>query len=81
MIPTLIVLGLVFGRWWRLLLPGVAVGWPVVLILSGAMGFERELLGAIALALANAIVGVVIHQAASWLVRGPLGTDHRSSLL
>lgn len=62
MIPTLIVLGLVFGRWWRLSLAVAATAWPLVLVIDGAMDLEPQLLGASALAAVNAGVGVLIHQ-------------------
>jgi hypothetical protein len=69
MIPTLIVFGLVFGRWWRLCLVVAALGWPAVLIAGDVMELEAGLLGATALALVNTTVGVLIHQAALWIVR------------
>ncbi|WP_073265972.1 hypothetical protein [Cryptosporangium aurantiacum] len=62
MIPTLILLGLVFGRWWRSSLMAAAVGWPVVLVATDVMSIEVGLLGASALATMNAAVGVVVHQ-------------------
>lgn len=62
MIPTLILFGLVFGRWWRFSLFAAAVGWPVVLVATGVMSVEAGLAGASALALVNAAVGVSIHQ-------------------
>src|SRR6266508_4391883 len=38
MIPTLILFGLVFGRWWRLCLTAAALGWPVLLVVSDGDG-------------------------------------------
>jgi hypothetical protein len=62
MIPTLILFGLVFGRWWRFSLFAAAVGWPVVLLATGVMSVEAGLVGASALAVINASAGVSIHQ-------------------
>jgi hypothetical protein len=68
-IPTLIVFGLVFGRWWRSCLIVAAIGWPVVLVLGDVMGFEWTLLGAAALAAVNTLVGVLAHQGILRVVR------------
>lgn len=62
MIPTLILFGLVFGRWWRLSLVAAAVGWPVLLVATDVMDVEVGLLGAAGLAVINAGVGVLVHQ-------------------
>jgi hypothetical protein len=61
-IPTLILFGLAFGRWWRLSLIVAALGWPVLLVATHVMGVEMGLLGASGLAIANTGVGVLIHQ-------------------
>jgi hypothetical protein len=63
-IPTLILFGLVFGRWWRLSLVAAAVGWPALLVATGVMDVQVELLGAAGLAVTNAGVGVLVHQGA-----------------
>ncbi len=69
MIPTLLLAGLVVGRWWFVLV--AAVVWPVLLVVDGvdtgpAWDFA---LGAGALAAANTAVGVAVHRAAVVLVR------------
>lgn len=64
MIPTLILFGLVFGRWWRLSLVAAAVGWPALLVATDVMDVEVGLLGAAGLAVINAGVGVLVHQGA-----------------
>jgi hypothetical protein len=61
-IPILILFGLVFGRWWRLSLIAAALGWPVLLVATDVMSVEPGLLGASGLAVANTVVGVLIHQ-------------------
>ncbi len=62
MIPGLILFGAVFGRWWRVTLLTAAVGWPVLLVLTGAMRVEPALLGASGLAVLNTGAGVQIHR-------------------
>jgi hypothetical protein len=61
-VPTLILFGLVFGRWWRLSLIAAAVGWPVLLVATDVMDVEVGLLGAAGLAVINVGVGVLVHQ-------------------
>lgn len=69
MIPTLIVFGLIFGRWWWQCLLVAALGWPVLLVATGVMDVEAGLVGAIGLAVINTGVGVVLHQFGSRAVR------------
>jgi hypothetical protein len=69
MIPTLILFGLVFGRWWRPALTVAAVGWPAVLVAGDVMELEVGLVGAAALAVLNAGVGVLVNQAVWRAVR------------
>lgn len=69
MIPTLILFGLVFGRWWRTSFVVAAIGWPVVLVVDGAMKVEPGLGAAAVLAAVNAGVGIVVHQAVLRSVR------------
>ncbi|MGH3712754.1 MAG: hypothetical protein ACRDT4_04740 [Micromonosporaceae bacterium] len=70
MIPTLILFGLVFGRWWRFSLVAAALGWPALLVATGVMGVGWGLFGAAALAVVNAGVGVLVHHGIRLLVRG-----------
>jgi hypothetical protein len=46
MIPTLLLFGLIFGRWWRLSLIAAAIGWPLLLVATGVMRLSPGLLGA-----------------------------------
>ncbi|WP_204074675.1 hypothetical protein [Planotetraspora phitsanulokensis] len=73
----MILLGLVFGRWWRSTLLAAAVVWPVVLVASDAARPGWALLGAAGLAVLNALVGIVIHQAILWIVRNGGGRRPR----
>lgn len=63
MIPTLILLGLVLGRWWRSALAAAAVGWPALLVATDTMDLEVGLLGAAGLAVVNTALGVLLHHA------------------
>src|SRR5260370_4551545 len=54
--------GAVFGRWWRVTLLASAWGWPLLLVVTGAMSIEPALLGASALAVLNTGAGVLIHR-------------------
>ncbi|MEV0428538.1 hypothetical protein ACIBPB_12185 [Micromonospora sp. NPDC049836] len=63
MIPSLLLVGLVLGRWWWLPLLLAAVGWPALLVATGAMTVAPGLVGAAGLAVLNAAVGVAVHQA------------------
>jgi hypothetical protein len=62
MIPTMILLGVVLGRWWRLALVISALAWSTLLVATDAMSLEPGLVGAAALAALNTGVGVLIHQ-------------------
>ncbi|HEU5242184.1 MAG TPA: hypothetical protein VFU25_09225 [Ornithinibacter sp.] len=62
MIPTMILVGLVLGRWWRAALVAAAVGWPVLLALTGLLDSPTAALWSSVLAVANAGVGVLVHQ-------------------
>jgi hypothetical protein len=46
-----------------------ALGWPVLLVANGVMSVEPGLLGASGLAIANAGVGVLIHQGVLRMIR------------
>lgn len=69
MIPILLVLGAVLGRWWRTTLGVAAVGWPTALVATDVMDLEPELLAASALAMANIVVGLMVHHAVAWAWR------------
>jgi hypothetical protein len=61
-IPTLIMFGAVSGRWWRVTFLASALGWPLLLLVTGAWSIEPALLGASALAVLNTGAGVLIHR-------------------
>jgi len=68
-IPTMILFGLIFGRWPRPALAVAALGWPALLVATGVQGLGWHLFAAAALSVANALVGVLIHQAVLGIVR------------
>jgi hypothetical protein len=84
MIPTVLVVALVIGRWWLPTLLIAALGWPALLVATDAMSVDWGLLGASALAMGNALVGILAHHGAVWLLRhfrgarGPIGPTSSS---
>lgn len=66
MIPTMILFGVIFGRWWRITLVAAALAWPLLLVATDVVGFSTSLIGAAALSVVNAGVGVLVHQAVLW---------------
>lgn len=75
MIPTMIVLGLVLGRWWRAALVAALIGWPTLLLATDII-VPNQIPAAALLALLNAAVGVAVAQVALRVYRGP---GHRSA--
>lgn len=69
MIPTVILLGLVLGRWPAAAIVSALIGWPAVLAVSGAMHVEPALVGAAGLAVANVVLGILVHQMCMGAVR------------
>jgi hypothetical protein len=62
--PTMILCGLVFGRWCRVTLMAAALGWPLLLVVTDVAGIDSTLIGAAALADVNAGVEVLGHRGA-----------------
>lgn len=75
-IPTMILLGLVAGYWWKLALPTAAVIWPILLLASDTITMS-QIPAAALLGLVNAAVGVTLVQGV--LVVGVHGIRHRPS--
>ncbi len=73
MIPTMILFGLVLGRWWRTALLVAAVIWPIMVVPDDAIG-ATAIPGAALLGLLNAALGVLIVQG---LLRPYRGVRHR----
>jgi hypothetical protein len=75
-IPTLIVAGLIVGRWWMAAV--AAVVWPIVLAvtLTDGRGLATLVAGAL-LAIANTLVGVAVHKTVVWPWRHARATAGR----
>lgn len=69
MIPTLILFGLLIGRWRVASLAVGTAGWPALLWVGGIISSLQEVLGAAAFAFGNTLIGVVVHQTVLHLVR------------
>jgi hypothetical protein len=68
-IPTILLVGLLFGRWWKIAVPLAVVGWPTLLIATGVESGSGFAINAGALAAANVVVGVLAYQAMRVIVR------------
>lgn len=69
MLPLVLLVAVIIGRWW--LIPIAAVAWPIVVSLGGDCSGIGCVLGAAGLGALNAAVGVLVHQGALWLFRAP----------
>ncbi len=79
MIPTLLLVGVVLGRWWRIVVPLAVVGWVVLLITTGVDSGLVFVVEAGLLAAANVIVGVLLNQAVRALVHGMAAAGARTA--
>ena len=68
-IPTMILFGLLLGRWWKFALIVGTSAWTVLLRSQGLLATPPEIVGAAALALVNTAVGVLVHQLVLAVVR------------
>jgi hypothetical protein len=71
MIPTLILVGVIFGRWWQPVLAITAIGWPALLVSTNVIEPSESamLVGAALFGVINAGVGVLAHYACLWVYR------------
>jgi len=90
-IPTMILFGLVFGRWWKLALLVGAIFWPLILMWDGV--YQQTLdpevsttggpigltVGAALLGFLNTGIGVALHQGVLALLRRANGYADRMS--
>jgi len=58
----MIFVGLVLGKWWRVLVPVAAIGWAAVLIATGVGSGTSFALGAAFFGLINVTLGVLVFQ-------------------
>ena len=62
MIPTLLLVGLVFGQWWRISIPAATIGWALLLLADGAVSDLMHFSGAAWFGFINVTVGVLVFQ-------------------
>ncbi len=67
MIPVLLLVGLLAGRWYVVAL--AAVAWPLILGLDGTVAGSANYIGAAGLAAVNTAAGVAAHKLLVWPVR------------
>lgn len=75
MIPSLIVVGLLLGKWWRVVIPVAAIGWAGLLVGTGVDSGLTFILGAVALGLINVTLGVLVFQGARFALHRVTGKD------
>jgi hypothetical protein len=68
-IPTLLLVGFAFGRWWKVTVPAGVVAWDLWLIADGSVSGLRFAAGAASLALVNLVVGVVLFHSVRAVIR------------
>ena len=73
MIPTLLIVGLVLGKWWRVVVPLAAIGWAVLLVATGVGSGLAFALGAALFGLINVTLGVLVFQGARLLLHRVAG--------
>jgi hypothetical protein len=69
-IPTLLLAGLAFGRWWKIAIPVAVIGWPILLVATGVDSGWRFVVAAGLLAAANVIAGALTYHAVRLIARG-----------
>ena len=74
MVPTMLLVGLVFGRWWRVTIPVGTLAWVVLLIAISTGSGLPFVLGAAALGAANVFVGALVYQAIALLAHAIVQT-------
>jgi hypothetical protein len=75
----MLLVGLVFGRWWWATIPIGTIAWVVLLIASDVGSGITFALGAAAFGAANIIVGVIVYQALAWMIRRVRSISHSRS--
>jgi len=79
MIPTLLLVGLVFGKWWRISIPSAAFGWALLLLATGVVSDLTHLAGAAWFGFINVTVGVLVYQAVRLAYRRISGQHHHAA--
>jgi hypothetical protein len=74
-IPTLLLVGLIFGHWWRVVVPLAVIAWVASLVLADIGSGSGFVVSAASLAAANVIVGVALNRG----LRSLFGSFFRSN--
>lgn len=74
MIPTMLLFGLILGRWWKTCLVAGTLFWTLLLWTMDIIESPNEFLSAGGLAALNTLVGVGIHQLVLRLARSQRGS-------
>jgi hypothetical protein len=69
-VPTLLLAGLVFGKWWRISIPAATIGWAVLLLADGTVSDLTHFAGAAWFGFINVTVGALVFQAVRLAFRG-----------
>jgi hypothetical protein len=62
MIPTLLLAGILFGRWWRVSIPVGSIGWAILLASTGVVSGLGGFVSAALFAFVNVTIGVLVFQ-------------------
>lgn len=79
MIPTLLLAGLVFGKWWRITIPVATIGWAVLLLADGTVSDLTNFAGAAWFGFINVTVGVLVFQGVRFAFRSLQQHRHAAS--
>lgn len=60
MLPSILLLGFLLGRWWKIVVAAAAVAWPLLLVADGVRPDAPLLLGGALVGAVNAAVGAAI---------------------
>ncbi len=80
-IPTLLIVGVVLGKWWRVVIPAATIGWVVLLVATDVGSGVSFALGAALFAFANVTVGALLFQGLRWLWQRSVRKDGQSAPL
>jgi hypothetical protein len=69
MIPTMLLAGLAFGRWWKVAIPLGGLAWAVLLVATEVGSGPGFFAGAALLGAANVAVGAAVYQAVGFAIR------------
>lgn len=80
-IPTLLIVGLALGKWWRVVIPAATIGWVVLLFATDVGSGISFALSAALFAFANVTVGALVFQGLRSLWQRSVRKDGQSAPL